>query len=54
MKLSKRKGNITKDLFSIINSLLGKKKKRMLPECDDDIQLSEKLSKFFSDKVKNF
>jgi len=25
----------------------------MLPECDDDTQLSEKFSEFFSDKVKN-
>jgi len=43
MKLLKCKGN-TKDLFSITNSLLGKKKKRILPECDDDTQLSEKYS----------
>ena len=38
-------------LFKVVDELLNRKKKTELPDCDSDIDLADKFSEYFVDKI---
>ena len=38
-------------LFKVVDELLHRKKKTELPDCDSDIDLADKFSEYFVDKI---
>ena len=52
LQVDSKSGN-QKELFQVVNDLLHRKKKPVLPECQSSQSLAERFSQFFSDKINS-